>query len=81
MFGWVSLSQRNSTGKRPMIDRSQVDEFAGKYAYFSSAKAQRELGYTYLPARETLQRTVTWLVEHGFVTERRRQVIQKVANA
>ena len=32
------------TGKRPMIDRSQVDKFAGKYGYFSSVKAQRELG-------------------------------------
>ena len=62
-------------GIRPMIDRSQVDEFAGKYAYFSSAKAQRELGYTYMPARETLKRTVTWLLEHGFVSERRRQRI------
>ena len=68
------------TGKRPMIDRSQVDEFAGKYAYFSSAKAQRELGYTYLPARETVQRTITWLVEHGFVNERRRQRMLKTAS-
>jgi dihydroflavonol-4-reductase len=69
------------TGMRPMLDRSQVDEFAGKYAYFSSAKAQRELGYTYLPARETMQRTVTWLLEHGFVNERRRQMILKTASA
>jgi dihydroflavonol-4-reductase len=69
------------TGMRPMLDRSQVDEFAGKYAYFSSAKAQRELGYTYLPARETVQRTITWLLEHGFVNERRRQMILKTASA
>jgi dihydroflavonol-4-reductase len=69
------------TGRRPMIDRSQVDEFAGSYAYFSSAKAQRDLGYTYLPARETLQRTITWLVEHGFVNERRRQMMLKTASA
>jgi dihydroflavonol-4-reductase len=68
------------TGKRPMIDRSQVDEFAGRYAYFSSAKAQRELGYTYLPARETVQRTITWLVEHGFVNQRRRQMMLKTAS-
>jgi len=69
------------TGTRPMLDRSQVDEFGGKYAYFSSAKAQRELGYTYRPARETLQRTITWLVERGFVSERRRQLIVKPAAA
>jgi len=65
------------TGTRPMLDRSQVDEFGGKYGYFSSAKAQRELGYTYRSARETVQRTITWLVEHGFVNERRQQLIAK----
>jgi len=69
------------TGGRPMIDRSQVDEFAGKYAYFSSAKAQRELGYTFLSARETVQRTIAWLMDHAFVKERRREMILKTANA
>ena len=67
-----------------MLDRSQVDEFAGKYGYFDSAKAKRELGYTYLSARDTLRRTVAWLVDHGFVTERRRQAMKldpSVANA
>jgi dihydroflavonol-4-reductase len=46
------------TGTRPMLDRSQVDEFAGKYGYFDSTKAQRELGYTFLSARETVSRTI-----------------------
>ncbi len=47
------------TGTRPALDRSQVDEFGGRYGYFDSGKAQRELGYTYRPARETVQRTIT----------------------
>jgi dihydroflavonol-4-reductase len=64
------------TGARPMLDRSQVDEFAGKYAYFSSAKAARELGYTFRPARATLVRTISWLVDRGFVPERRRQALR-----
>src|SRR5947199_523345 len=38
------------TGTRPMVDRSQVDEFAGKYAYFSSAKAAAHPGHPGLPA-------------------------------
>jgi dihydroflavonol-4-reductase len=63
------------TGSRPMLDRSQVDEFAGKYAYFDSRKAERELGYTHRPARETVGRTIAWLVDRGFVTERRRQAL------
>src|SRR5262245_498087 len=60
------------TGTRPMLDRSQVDEFAGKYAYFDNSKAERELGYTYLSARDTVRRTIAWIVERGLVTEKRR---------
>jgi nucleoside-diphosphate-sugar epimerase len=72
------------TGSRPMLDRSQVDEFAGHYGYFDSSKAKRELGYTYLSARDTLRRTVAWLVDKGFVNERRRQAMKldpSLANA
>ncbi|HLY38057.1 MAG TPA: SDR family oxidoreductase [Candidatus Binatia bacterium] len=63
------------TGQRPMIDRSQVDEFGGKWAYFDCAKAKRELGYTYLSARETIRRTVAWVIERGFVPEKRRRAL------
>ncbi|MEA2625046.1 MAG: hypothetical protein QOD06_1091, partial [Candidatus Binatota bacterium] len=64
------------TGSRPQLDRSQVDEFAGKYGYFDNSKSARELGYTYLPARETLRRTVAWLVDHGFVAEKRKRLLR-----
>jgi dihydroflavonol-4-reductase len=63
------------TGSRPLLDRSQVDEFAGKYGYFDSSRAERELGYTYRSARDTLRRTVAWFVDKGFVTEKRRRVL------
>ena len=64
------------TGNRPMLDRSQVDEFAGKYGYFDSSKAERELGYTYLSARDTVRRTIAWLIDRGFVVEKRQRVLQ-----
>jgi len=64
------------TGTRPMLDRSQIDEFAGKYGYFSSAKAQRELGYTFLSARDTLRRTIAWLIDRGFVKETRLKALR-----
>jgi dihydroflavonol-4-reductase len=64
------------TGSRPMIDRSMVDDFLGKWAYFDSSKAARELGYTFLSARETVRRTVAWLIDHGFVAEKRMRVLQ-----
>ena len=64
------------TGSRPMLDRSQVDEFAGKFSYFDSGKAERELGYTYMPARQVLARTVAWLVDRGFVEEKRKAALR-----
>jgi dihydroflavonol-4-reductase len=54
------------TGTRPMIDRAQVDEFGGTWAYYDSSKAERELGYTWRDARETVRRTVEWAYERGF---------------
>jgi hypothetical protein len=72
------------TGGRPMLDRSQVDEFAGHYGYFSNTKSERELGYTFLSARDTLRRTVAWLIDHGFVNEKRLRLIKphpSLANA
>ena len=64
------------TGRRPMIDRSQVDEFAGKYGYFDSSKAEREFGYAHVSARATVGRTIAWLVARGFVPEQRQRALQ-----
>jgi dihydroflavonol-4-reductase len=64
------------TGARPMLDRSQIDEFAGKYGYLANGKSRRELGCTYRPAREVIRRTVAWLIERGFVAERRRPLLK-----
>ena len=63
------------TGARPMLDRNQVDEFAGVYGYVDSGKAARELGYTYRSARDSVRRTIAWLLDHGFIPEKRRQAL------
>jgi len=64
------------TGWRPLIDRNQVDEFAGVYGYVDTGKAQRELGFTPRSARDTVRRTVAWAIDHDFVTEGRRSALQ-----
>jgi dihydroflavonol-4-reductase len=64
------------TGSRPMLDRSQIDEFAGKYGYFDNSKAERDLGYTYMTARDTLRRTVAWLLDKEFVAEARKSLMK-----
>ena len=60
------------TGTRPLIDRAQVDEFGGTWAYYDSSKAVRELGYSFRDARETVRRTIAWAIDRGFVTPKRR---------
>ncbi len=37
-----------------------------KYMWVSSAKAERELGYTHGPAREALRRAAEWFVANGY---------------
>jgi dihydroflavonol-4-reductase len=64
------------TGWRPAIDRNQVDEFAGVYGYMDTGKAERELGFTGRSARETVRRTVAWVIDHGFVAEGRKNALQ-----
>jgi dihydroflavonol-4-reductase len=67
--GWV-------TGRRPQITRSAVDEFAGKYGYMDCTKAKEEVGFSYRSARETVRRTVAWLLEQGFVSEKRQRALK-----
>lgn len=45
-----------------------VDEvrMGRKYMWVSSAKAERELGYTHGPAREALRRAAEWFIAHGY---------------
>jgi dihydroflavonol-4-reductase len=64
------------TGWRPAIDRNQVDEFAGLYGYMDPGKAERELGFTWRSARDTVRRTVAWAIDRGFVPEGRKNALQ-----
>jgi dihydroflavonol-4-reductase len=68
-----------ATGRRPLIDRAQVDEFGGTYSFFDCTKAQHELGYRWRDARTTVARTVAWALAHGFVGERRRAKLRPSA--
>lgn len=49
-------------GKTPLITPGWIKTFLLDWA-FSSAKAQRQLGYTITPLRQALETTVSWLKE------------------
>ncbi len=54
------------TGKEPMLIRDTL-RMAKKHMFFSSAKAERELGYSFRPATEGLADAVAWFREAGYL--------------
>jgi farnesol dehydrogenase len=61
LLGWAEL-----TGHPPQLTHREVAIFREHWAY-SSAKAERELGYRSRPLREGLRQTVDWLRAQGLV--------------
>jgi farnesol dehydrogenase len=55
LVGWAEL-----TGQPPLLTHEVVGVFREHWAY-SSAKAERELGYRSRPLRDGLERTIEWL--------------------
>ncbi len=60
----VSEEAARQLGREPAVDRISR-EMAASYWYFSSAKAERELGHTARDGRLTLLETVRWLDGRG----------------
>jgi dihydroflavonol-4-reductase len=66
-------SRARVTRNAPLLTRDMVHDFRGRYAFVSSEKARRELGYLPLDADEVLRRTVEWLLHLGWVPATRRR--------
>ena len=61
MEAWAQVS-----GKEPMTTVDSL-KMARKKMFFSSAKAERELGYTHRPSEQGLADAVTWFRENGYL--------------
>ena len=59
--GWARLSGKGE----PRVTLDGV-KMARKYMFFSSKKAEQELGYNPRPAREALRDAVSWFQRHGY---------------
>lgn len=59
-LGWLLYAWAELTGLPPMLTHEVVGVFREHWAY-TSAKAERELGYRMTPLREGLRRTLDWL--------------------
>lgn len=56
-------------GNPPLLTPKLVKNHVLRYVWVSSQKAEKELGYKYRPAVETLARAVRWYISHGYVQE------------
>ena len=54
------------TGKEPMLTRDALT-MSKRHMFFTSAKAERELGYTARPYREALADAMAWFTAHGYI--------------
>jgi dihydroflavonol-4-reductase len=54
------------TGREPDVNSAGV-KLSDQYHYFSSARAERELGYQIRPLEESLRDAWHWFQEHGYV--------------
>ena len=60
-YGRVQKFAADTFGIYPQITTGWVETFLQDWA-FSCAKAERELGYTFLPLREGIRRTYEWIL-------------------
>jgi len=59
-LGWLLYAWAELTGRPPLLTHEVVGVFREHWAY-TSAKAERDLGYRMTPLREGLDRTLAWL--------------------
>jgi dihydroflavonol-4-reductase len=53
--------------EEPLWTKQAIEHEFGKYAYVSSEKAKKELGYEFRPLREALARSCRWYLENGYL--------------
>jgi dihydroflavonol-4-reductase len=65
-LAWAAEGLALMTGKEPFVTRDAL-KMAAHHMFFSSAKAEAELGYHARPYREALSDALTWFGEAGYL--------------
>jgi dihydroflavonol-4-reductase len=65
-LAWAAEALAQITGREPFIT-SDALRMASHHMFFSSAKSERELGYSARPYREALADALTWFRAHGYL--------------
>lgn len=64
-LAWIAEIIARLTGTMPRLTRDQL-AMARHPMYFSSTRAERELGYTHRPAEAAFRDALAWFAEHGY---------------
>jgi dihydroflavonol-4-reductase len=65
-LAYVAEGIARATGKEPMLTRDAL-KMASHHMFFSSARAERELGYAARPYTEALADAIAWFREAGYL--------------
>jgi dihydroflavonol-4-reductase len=65
-LAWAAEAVAQVTGKEPFVTRDAL-KMASHHMFFTSAKAQRELGYGARPYVEALADALIWFRAHGYI--------------
>jgi dihydroflavonol-4-reductase len=65
-IAWLAECVSHITGREPFATVDGV-RMARKHMYFSSAKAQQDLGYVSRPARAAIEDAIRWFKESGYL--------------
>ena len=65
-LAWAAEAVARVTGREPFVTRDALD-MAAHHMFFTSAKAERELGYRARPYREALSDALAWFRAAGYL--------------
>jgi dihydroflavonol-4-reductase len=65
-LGWGMELAARLQGKPPLLTRARLRSMVGRYAFFDSSKAARELGYAARNAHQVLTDAVHWVRQQGW---------------
>lgn len=65
-LGWAAEMIARLRGKPPLVTHARTRSLVGRYGFYDTSKAQRELGYTSRPVRQTLADAVQWVRQQGW---------------
>jgi farnesol dehydrogenase len=69
-YGSIQKFMANTFGVYPQITTGWVDTFLQDWAY-SCGKAERELGYKYIPLKEGIRVTYEWILQQRLLKTKR----------